>query len=96
MEQYSIIVSEYNIDPTLVGYDIKRKPSTNVDYYGTNGKEVFIQFKNGVSYIYENVPKEFIEEMYKAESIGSFVSKYLARKFTARKIELKLVNNKPE
>lgn len=95
MEQYSIIVEEHIIDPQLQGFDLKQKPSSNVDYYGTNGKDIFVQFQKGTSYIYESVPKEIIEEMKTVESIGSFVFKTL-KKFPYKKIELKLVNSKQQ
>lgn len=96
MEQYSIIVSEHIVNEKLQGFELMQKPSSNIDYYGTNGKDIFVQFQNGNSYIYENVPKETIEEMKSAESIGSFVFKHLAKKFSFKKFELKLVNSKPQ
>jgi hypothetical protein len=96
MEQYVINLAEYIIDDSLQGFEICQKPSSNVDFYGTNGKDIFIQFKNGGTYIYENVPKEIIDEMHKAESIGSFVSKYLTKKFEFKKFDNKLVNSKPQ
>jgi hypothetical protein len=95
MEQYSIIVSEHIIDEKLQGYELMQKPSSQIDYYGTNGKDVFLQFKNGTSYIYENVPTETIADMKSAESIGSFVFKHL-KKLPFRKFDLKLVNSKPQ
>ena len=96
MEQYNIIVDEHVIDQTLHGFDIFKKPSSNIEYYGTNGKDVFVQFQSGISYIYENVPQETSEEMQKAESIGSFIFKHLAKKFSFKKFESKLVNSKPQ
>jgi hypothetical protein len=75
MEQYKIIVEEHVVDEKLKGFDIMQKPSSNVDYYGTNGVDtIFIQFKNGGSYFYPNVTKELIEEMLKSESIGKFMA----------------------
>jgi hypothetical protein len=80
MEQYKIIVTEHEIDEQLQGFNLMQKPSSNVDYYGTNGTDtVFIQFKNGVSYLYSNVSKEHITEMLNAESIGKFVVQVLKK-----------------
>jgi hypothetical protein len=94
MEQYKIIVTEHVIDDRLQGFEIMQKPSSNVDYYGTNGIDtVFIQFKNGTSYIYHNVDKADIDEMNKVDSIGKFIGSNL-KKYGYTKIDLKLVNNK--
>ena len=95
MEKYSIIVSEYNIDQRLQGYDIMQKPSSNIDYYGTNGTDIFIQFKSGATYIYHDVQPQDIEEMIKSESIGQFVGARL-KKYQFTKIVMKLVNSKPQ
>jgi hypothetical protein len=96
MEQYKIIVSEHVIDDRLQGFDIMKKPSSNIDYYGTdeNGT-VFIQFKNGVSYLYPNVSKEEIKAMLKSESIGKFVVTVL-RKYACTKVVARMVNQKEQ
>jgi hypothetical protein len=96
MQQYSIIVSEHIVDDRLQGFDIMQMPSSNVDYYGTNGADtIFIQFKNGTSYLYHNVDKADIEEMQKVESIGKFIGTNL-KKYTYTKVSMKLVNTRPQ
>lgn len=63
MEKYLINVAEHIIDEQLKGFEISQKPtSSTVEYYGSNGNDtIFIQFNNGVSYLYRNVQKKDIE-----------------------------------
>lgn len=79
------------VDSQLSGYEILSKPSSNVEFYGTDGQNIFIQFKNGSSYLYLNVTKDTINAMYLAESIGKFIS-FLSKNYTYTKVEGKLVN----
>lgn len=74
MRKVKINNQECQVDDLLEGYTIQRKPSSNIDYFGDNGTDVFIQFKNGSSYIYKNVRSSHIEEMQQVESLGRFVS----------------------
>jgi hypothetical protein len=78
------------VDELLTGYEILCKPSSNVEYYGTNGLNVFIQFKNGSTYIYLNVSDRDIADMRKAESIGKFIP-VLSKKYQYTKVEKQLV-----
>lgn len=97
MEQYKIIVEEHVVDDRLKGFDLMQKPSSNVDYYGTNGVDtIFIQFKNGQSYLYPNVKKEVIEEMLAAESIGKFMAKLAREGYGYTKLSLHLVKKKDQ
>jgi hypothetical protein len=96
MEQYIINVAEHQVDSLLDGYEIAQKPSSNIDYYGSNGKDtIFIQFKNGVSYLYLNVDKASIDQMQAAESIGKFIGT-LSKKYTYTKVDRKLVGQKEQ
>lgn len=87
-----IDTAEHIIDDRLQGFEISKKPSSNVDYYGSNGKDiVFIQFINGVSYLYHNVKKEDIDAMNQAESIGKYMAVLAKKKYDFSKLTLKLV-----
>lgn len=83
------------VDEILKDYEILSKESSNVDYYGTDGKNVFIQFKNGSSYLYLNVTPVDIEDMKMAESIGRFIS-VLSKSYQYTKVENRLVVVVPE
>lgn len=90
-----INVAEHTVDERLKGFDISKKPSSNVDYYGSNGKDtIFIQFKNGVSYLYHDVTKEDIDAMNQAESIGKFMATLARKKYTYTKVTLEMVKGK--
>lgn len=97
METYIINVAEHTVDERLKGFDLSKKPSSNVDYYGSNGKDtIFIQFKNGVSYLYHDVKKEDIDAMNQAESIGKFMSILSRKQYQFTKITLELVKSKSQ
>lgn len=55
----------------------KMKPvkSSNIDSIGYNEskKQLFVKFKNDVTYVYKDVPIEVWENFQKAESKGKFV-----------------------
>lgn len=77
-----------NCDPRLASFKIMKMPSSNVDYYGTNhnGLQLFIQFLNGSCYIYSSVPKEVLDLMEGAESIGKAYYKFIKGKFPEENI----------
>lgn len=78
------------VDALLEGYTIEQKPSSNVEYFGDNGQNVFVQFKSGGSYLYLNVIAEDIEAMKQAESIGKFIPT-IAKKYQYTKVDHRLV-----
>jgi hypothetical protein len=73
MRKIKLQNQEYQVDDLLAEYKIEWKLSSNVEFFGDDGNNIFVQFKNGKSYIYQNVIKEHIEQMHAAESIGKFV-----------------------
>ena len=82
---------EHTVDGMLDGFNIHQKPSSNVEYFGDNGNEIFIQFKNGSCYIYKGILKEHIQQMYEADSIGKFISA-LSKLYPYITIKQRLVN----
>lgn len=90
MRKITINKQQCTVDEILNGYIIAQKPSSNVEFHGFDGKNIFIQFKNGASYLYLNVEEKDIEEMKKAESIGRFIS-VLSKKYTYTKVDHRLV-----
>jgi hypothetical protein len=90
MRKITVNNQPVTVDKILKDYEILKMESSNVDYYGTDGNNVFIQFKNGASYLYLNVKPEHIEQMKKAESIGRFIG-VLSKQYQYTKIENQLV-----
>jgi len=93
MENYFINVQEYDVDKQLEGFEIANKPSNTIEYYGTNGKDVFFQFMHGVAYIYPDVDKKSVKELHKADNLGLYMSG-LSRKYTYRRSPKPLVSKK--
>jgi len=82
---------EYLIDNILADFLIQQKSSSNIEFHGSNGKDqIFVQFKNGSSYIYKGVNEADIKEMNEAESIGKFVHA-LSKKYASEKIPKRVV-----
>ena len=76
-----------DVKPAIDHYIIKQKSSSNVEFYGFGPMgDIFIQFKNGISYIYLESGADLIKDMNEAESIGSFVSKTLVPLTKAKKL----------
>ncbi len=81
------------IDDRIENYIVHQKQSSNIDYFGLDlaGRKMFIQFKNGGSYIYNDVDDHTMENSLKAESIGRYLSANVIGKFTSVKVEGSLV-----
>lgn len=62
--------------------------SNNIDEvaYDQENKVLFVRFKNGGHYSYENVSKELYEELMKAESKGKFFHANIRAKHKATKL----------
>lgn len=61
-------------NPVLEGFELLKKASSNVDYFGISRStgQLFIQFNNGTCFLYSGVPIETLEAAKEAESIGKF------------------------
>lgn len=93
MKKYIINPEEYNVDQQLAGFEIADKTGNTVEFYGTDGKNIFFQFMNCVSYIYNNVDDQAVKELKKADNLGMYMSG-LSRKFSFTKINKPLVTGK--
>jgi hypothetical protein len=68
------------VDDVVKDFTLHQKTSTNVEFFGSAAdNRVFVQFKTGRSYIYENVPHQLIADMEKADSIGSFIAQLIVK-----------------
>lgn len=52
-----------------------------------NGKDLYITFKNGSIYEYDNVPEALVRQMLKVDSKGKFLWRYVRDKFAYRKVK---------
>lgn len=68
------------VDDKLEGFTIHAKPSSNVEFFGTDeSSRAFVQFGSGWTYVYSNVPANILVEMMVAESIGKFVTEFIVK-----------------
>jgi len=63
--------------------------SSNINSIGYENGILEVEFNKGDIYQYYGVPEEVFENLFKSESIGSYVSKYIKKQFA-----YKLVNPK--
>ncbi|SOK58593.1 hypothetical protein [Yersinia phage fHe-Yen9-04] len=52
-----------------------------------NGKDLYITFKNGSTYEYDNVPEAMVRQMLKVDSKGKFLWRYIRDKYPYRQIK---------
>lgn len=82
----------YEVQASIYGFDIRTKPSSNVAFYGTcTDGRLFVQFKNGVSYLYSDVDHGTLTDLEDAESIGKFINIRIVPRFPAQKVLYPLV-----
>jgi len=66
--------------------------STNLKEYGYDpeSKVLRIRFHKNFNFVYEyrDVPQDLVDELAKAESKGSFISRNVVKKFEFRKVEM--------
>lgn len=92
MNRQEINGQQVELADQIKDFIVKQQPSSNVEFfgYGPTG-DVFVQFKNGLSYIYKDVDNDTIIEMCNTESIGKFVSDRIVRTHAGLKQPSKLV-----
>jgi hypothetical protein len=52
-----------------------------------NGKDLYITFKNGSTYEYDNVPEALVRQMLKVDSKGKFLWRYIRDKYPYRQVK---------
>jgi len=56
--------------------------------YDEDKQSMHVEFKNGKSYEYQNVPKHVYQGIFKSESPGEFFSKWVIKsKYKAKKLK---------
>lgn len=63
--------------------------SANIASIGHDGTALFVAFKNGGTYRYDNVPVAIFGQLREAKSAGSFLHANIRGKFDAKKLEPK-------
>ena len=51
--------------------------SSNIDAIGYKLGQLFIRFKSGVTYSYDNVPFSYFDSLQKVESAGQFFHRFI-------------------
>lgn len=76
-------------NPNLEGFKIFKKPSSHVDFFATHkeGGQLFIQFTNGKCYVYGHVPKETLDLVEGAESVGKAYYAFIKGKYPEQEVE---------
>lgn len=97
MEKRMLNGIDYQVDERLNDFAVFQKPSSNVEFFGGCEKEgkVFVQFRNGSTYVYENVSADVIDVMNDAPSIGQFVSATFSKNYSFKHYPERMVRRFP-
>jgi hypothetical protein len=60
--------------------------SSNVDYVGHDGKDLYIVFKNMGVYKYNDVPDDKFDNLLNSESIGKYLNKEIKKVYESEHI----------
>ncbi|WP_231489872.1 KTSC domain-containing protein [Pedobacter sp. Leaf170] len=87
----------YNVNAKINGFKISQKTSSNVAFFGLNSEtnQLFVQFKNGSSYIYSELDSSTVIEIINCESIGKFISGRIVKVFPSEKLEGEMIKMHP-
>lgn len=55
--------------------------------YLEESKALYVRFKNGSLYSYENVPKTLFDDLLNSESKGKFLTEYIKKDYVFKKVE---------
>ncbi len=89
-----ILINEiaYLVDERFENFTFHKKESSNVDVFGHSplkepfNHDVVIQFKNGGTYVYENVDANVVIGAIDCESIGKYYRAEISSKHTGTKM----------
>ena len=60
--------------------------SSHLSIVSHDGKDMFVDFRNGACYRYSNVPYSTFDSLTKNDSAGSFFHSYVRDKFICKKL----------
>lgn len=84
-----ILINEiaYLVGDRFKDFTFQKKSSSNVNVFGYDHNGYFvIQFNNGGTYLYDNVPTETIQGAIECESIGKYYRAEISSKHTGIKM----------
>lgn len=90
----------YKVDASLFGFDMVKPESTNVDFYGIKGRDLFVQFKNGGSCWMYYVTPEIIDNLHNPPpgpdgmplSPGKIIANRVVRKMISQSLSKNLIS----
>lgn len=68
--------------------EMKSIPSSNIDAVGHEGTTLYVRFKSGPTWKYDDVNAATYEEMMASGSIGSYFAKHIKPHHKAEKVEV--------
>lgn len=62
--------------------------SSQISYVGyeDSTSELYITFRNGSTYRYDNVPRNIFEALLKSDSVGKYLNAHIKNSYTCTKI----------
>lgn len=61
--------------------------SSNIDAIGHATNRLFIRFKSGITYSYDNCPYDYFDALTKVESVGKHFHRFIKGKFPYKRME---------
>ena len=93
MNKVNLPSGTYAVDDALQGFDIIEKPSSNVAFVATCmiTNRMYVQFKNGSGYMYNEVNLDTLSAVPSVDSIGKYISSKVVGKFQSVKMDKQLI-----
>lgn len=93
MKKLTFYDVDYKVDERYEDYAVFKLPSSNVDFCGhkpEEGKDThlfFVQYKNGGTYMYRDIPTDVVKNASLAESIGKYVREKVSGRTPGTKLD---------
>lgn len=86
----------YEADTFLDSYELHKKPSSNIDFFGFDGTTLFVQFKNCTCWLYY-IDAELVEELLNPgpgpDGLPLTVGKIIANKIVRKRLSQSVPGN---
>ncbi|WP_433863204.1 KTSC domain-containing protein [Sphingobacterium thalpophilum] len=93
MKKLTFYDVDYKVDERYEDYAVFKLPSSNVNFCGhkqEEGKDThlfFVQYMNGGTYLYRDIPADVVQNASLAESIGKYVRENISGKTPGTKLD---------
>lgn len=67
---------------------MKSVTSSNIEAVGHDGSDLYVKFKDGMTYVHKAVPEDVHKEMMDADSVGKFYHARIKGKFESQKLAM--------